>query len=61
MRTVRLVPWSRRANCTLIARQASDVSCEARADASIPAPGGGLDPLDEALDDGCLFPVEAAR
>ncbi len=40
---------------------AADVSCKARADASSPAVTGGLDPSGEALDDGCLFPVEAAR
>ena len=40
---------------------AADVSCKARADASSPAVTGGLDPSGEALDDGCLFPLEAAR
>ena len=40
---------------------ASDASCKARADASSPAASDGLDPSCEALDDGCLFPLEAAR
>ena len=40
---------------------AGDASCKARADASSPAVTGGLDPSCEALDDGCLFPLEAAR
>ena len=40
---------------------AADVSCKARTDASSPAVTGGLDPSGEALDDGCLFPVEATR
>jgi len=38
-----------------------DASCKARADASSPAVTDGLDPSGEALDDGCLFPLEAAR
>ena len=40
---------------------ASDASCKARADASSPAAADGSDPSGEALDDGCLFPLEAAR
>lgn len=40
---------------------ASDASCKARADASAPAAADGSDPSGEALDDGCLFPLEAAR
>jgi hypothetical protein len=40
---------------------ASDASCKARADASSPAATDGSDPSGEALDDGCLFPLEAAR
>ena len=40
---------------------AADASCKARADASSPAAGNGLDPSGEALDDGCPFPLEAAR
>ena len=41
---------------------ASDVSREARADASSPAvTDDGLDPSCGAWDDGCLFPLEAAR
>ena len=40
---------------------ASDASCKARADASAPAAADGLDPSGEALDDGCLFLLEAAR
>ena len=30
-------------------------------DVSSPAAGDGFDPSGEALDDGCLFPVEATR
>jgi len=40
---------------------AADASRKARADASSPAAGDGLDPSCEARDDGCLFPLEAAR
>ena len=40
---------------------ASDASCKARADASSPAAADGSDPSGEALEDGCLFPLEAAR
>jgi hypothetical protein len=40
---------------------ASDASYEARADVSVPAAGDGLDPSCGAWDDGCLFPLGAAR
>ena len=38
----------------------ADASCKAQADALSPAASNGLDPSGEALDDGCLFPLEAA-
>jgi len=40
---------------------AADASCQARADTSSPAASTGSDPSCEALDDGCLFPLEAVR
>ncbi len=40
---------------------ASDASCKARAEASSRAASNGSDVSCEALDDGCLFPLEAAR
>ena len=48
---------------------ASDTSCKARADVSCPDPGdpsslaagNDTDPSGKALDDGCLFPLAAAR
>ena len=40
---------------------ASDASCKARVDASVPAVADGSDASCGAWDDGCLFPLEAAR
>ena len=40
---------------------ASGASCPDPGDVSFPAAADGSDPSGEALDDGCLFPLEAAR
>ena len=40
---------------------AADASCPDPGDASSPAAGDGTDPSGGALDDGCLFPLAAAR
>ena len=51
----RATAWTRRLS------SASDALHEARADASSLAADGGMDLAGEALDDGCLFPLVAAR
>ena len=53
--------WAAYTGCELSSAATVDASCKAWADASTSAASDGFDPSCEALDDGCLFSLEAAR